>query len=56
MTSQDIEQFVCDAHAMAEDLEKARDLARSWFWDVICEQYGGLDEILEEHPWLERTK
>lgn len=52
MTRDDIDQFVNDAIAMAEDLKKARALARGWFWDVIAEQYGGTGEILEEHPWL----
>lgn len=52
MTASDIEQFVNDAHAMAEELTKARDLARQWFWDVISIQYGGTEEILEEFQWL----
>jgi hypothetical protein len=51
-------EIVWDDTAKARaERDEARALARQWFWDVISEQYGGIDEILEEFPWLaEETK
>lgn len=51
--TEDVEHKAEAVPGLVSALIEARSLAKDWFWDLVAEHYGGVDEILEEFPWLD---